>query len=336
MRYGHIRSDRCGIVLAGGDGRRLQPFVRRLVGYDLPKQYMRFVGTRSMLEHTWDRAGRLVAAERLFTVIARDHLEHGEVRRQISSRAAGTVIVQPANRETGPGILLPLMHLHKRYPHATVAIFPSDHFILEEGLFAAHVREAFEFVERAPEKIAFLAAVPTGPEPEYGYILPDYEDARPTLPARRIKAFIEKPESRMAARLLDLGALWNTMVMVFRPDSLLDLVRLSNPALHRAFQRIFRALGTTRETGVVERAYRNLPSVNFSRDLLEVMDVYDRGQLSVVPMKGVFWSDWGSEERIRSVLRKYGHHDCMHGVRLVMRSRGIIVRDPGPRRVAGL
>jgi mannose-1-phosphate guanylyltransferase len=336
MRYDDIRSERCAIVLAGGDGRRLQPFIRRLAGYDLPKQYMRFIGTRSMLEHTWGRAEGLIPKERLLTIVARDHLSHGEVRRQVGGRAAGTVIVQPANRETGPGILLPLMHLHKRYPQATVAVFPSDHFILEEGLFDSHFRDAYEVVERAPEKIAFLAAEPTGPEPEYGYILPDYEDAPSTLPARRIKAFMEKPESRMAARFLELGALWNTMVMVFRPDTLLDLVRLSIPALHRSFQRIFNALGTPRETEVVERTYRELPSVNFSRDLLEAMDVYTRGQLSVIPMEGVFWSDWGSEERIRSFLRHYGLHDRMRGVRQPVRGSVVSASDRGSRLAAGL
>ncbi|MBN2339146.1 MAG: NTP transferase domain-containing protein [Acidobacteria bacterium] len=335
MAYGEMQSGRCGIVLAGGDGRRLRPFIRRLAGYDLPKQYMSFIGTRSMLEHTWGRAERLIPAERLFTIVARDHLNHAEVQRQVGMRAAVTVVVQPANRETGPGILLPLMHLHKRYPDATVAVFPSDHFILEEGLFAAHVRAAFELVERAPEKIVFLAAEPAGPEPEYGYILPDHADVA-WHPARSIKAFIEKPETRMAARFLKLGALWNTMVMVFRPETLIHLVRLSNPALHRSFQRIFNALGTARETPVVERIYRDIPSVNFSRDLLGAIDVYTRGQLSVVPMKGVFWSDWGSEQRIQSVLRHYGLHDRMHGVRQAAHGSVVSAPDAASMLAAGL
>ncbi|MBI3994453.1 MAG: hypothetical protein HY349_00620, partial [Nitrospirae bacterium] len=38
---------RCGIVLAAGEGKRLQPFIRRLRGKDLPKQFVNFIGTRS-------------------------------------------------------------------------------------------------------------------------------------------------------------------------------------------------------------------------------------------------------------------------------------------------
>ena len=30
------RPRRCGVVLAGGDGKRLQPFVRKLLGFELP------------------------------------------------------------------------------------------------------------------------------------------------------------------------------------------------------------------------------------------------------------------------------------------------------------
>ena len=50
--------------------------------------------------------------------------------------------MQPANKETGPGILLPLMFIYKRCPHAIVAVFPSDHFVLEEDRFMNHVKLA--------------------------------------------------------------------------------------------------------------------------------------------------------------------------------------------------
>ena len=35
---------RCGIVLAAGEGKRLQPLIRRLRGDSLPKQYVTLVG----------------------------------------------------------------------------------------------------------------------------------------------------------------------------------------------------------------------------------------------------------------------------------------------------
>ena len=44
------------VVLAGGDGERLRPLTERWLGHHTPKQYCSFVGTRSMLDHTLDRA----------------------------------------------------------------------------------------------------------------------------------------------------------------------------------------------------------------------------------------------------------------------------------------
>jgi mannose-1-phosphate guanylyltransferase len=61
---------RCGIVLAAGEGKRLRSFVENLSGYALPKQYVNFTGKRSMLEHTFCRAQKMIPPERLFTVVS--------------------------------------------------------------------------------------------------------------------------------------------------------------------------------------------------------------------------------------------------------------------------
>src|SRR5262247_2694309 len=69
--------NRCAIVLAGGDGTRLKPFIRELKGVNaLPKQYCNVIGSRSMLEHTFDRAERLIDPERIFTVVRQEHLPY--------------------------------------------------------------------------------------------------------------------------------------------------------------------------------------------------------------------------------------------------------------------
>jgi hypothetical protein len=61
------------IVLAGGEGERLRPLITRWLGVHRPKQYCTFVGSRSMLRHTLDRAERLTGVERTLVVVARQH-----------------------------------------------------------------------------------------------------------------------------------------------------------------------------------------------------------------------------------------------------------------------
>ena len=302
---------RCGIVLAAGDGKRVGPFVHRLRGDSLPKQYVNFLGTHSMLEHTFHRAEKLISPERLFTVVSKHHLSHSEPRRQLSDRTRRTVVVQPENKETGPGLMLPLMHLYKRYGDCTVVVFPSDHFIVEEDLFMSHVEMACRTVERDCSPVVLLGMESDKPEPEYGYVVPGEVDTAP-FGVRNVLRFVEKPEARIAQELILAGGLWNTMVMVFKAKSLLALVRRSAPALFRLFERIREIIGARDEEQVVERVYRRMPAVNLSRGLLEPLALEQPSFLSVLPVRGVLWSDWGSEQRIVRMVQRNGSVDQIH------------------------
>ncbi|HEY2990961.1 MAG TPA: sugar phosphate nucleotidyltransferase [Candidatus Binatia bacterium] len=301
---------RCGIVLAGGKGRRLRPFIHRLKGGTLPKQYVNFIGRRSMLEHTLARAERVISRELLFTVITGHHLNYREAQQQLARRFPGTVIVQPTSRDTGPGMLLPLMHLCKRHPDATVAIFPSDHFILEEDVFMAHVGMAFYLVESHPSRLVLLGIEPDSAESEYGYILPDGE-APELAPsgAREVGVFVEKPDPATARRLIAGGGLWNSMIMVFKPETVLDLLRRFVPRLYLGSQEIFKAIGTRHERAVIDEVYRRTAPINFSKEVLEAGAMARPSRMSVLAVSGVLWSDWGSEERVLNCLTQAGYID---------------------------
>jgi mannose-1-phosphate guanylyltransferase len=298
-RESFSRARRCGIVLAAGDGTRLRPLVERLRGKALPKQYVSFIGTRSLLEHTFSRAEMLIPAQCLFTVVARDHLRHAEARHQLMSRPKGRVVVQPLNRDTLPGLLLPLLQLRRLYPDSVVAVFPSDHYILEEDRFMHFVSVAFDAVQRHPEQIVLLGIEPVEAEPEYGYVLPEGG----SLPAdsggmAHVFRFVEKPDSDTAERLIRGGALWNTSVLVFHAAAFLALVERKLPGVLNGFLRIEEALGMPEENAVIEEAYRRMIPLNLSRDFLESLAPGDPARLSVLAARGVTWSDWGSERRI--------------------------------------
>jgi mannose-1-phosphate guanylyltransferase len=304
---GDDMTTRCGIILAAGEGRRLQPFVRQWRGDDLPKQYVDFTGGGSLLEQTWRRAERLIPAERLLTIVNRSHLSYREACRQLAKRPAGNVVVQPENKETGPGLLLSLLHLRRRDPDAVAVIFPSDHFIMEEALFMGHVDLACRAVERDPDGLVLLGMEPDGPEPDYGYILPDRrkEDGAGGC-LMRILRFVEKPDGETAEALILDGALWNTFVMVARVERLLILMRWLAPALYQAFDRLEAAIGTTREQVTTETVYRSIVPANFSTQILQSDDTARVARLLVLPVRGVGWSDWGSADRLTADLERMG------------------------------
>ena len=94
------------IVLAGGEGTRIGSFVQRWLGKQRPKQFCTFVGTRSLLQHTLDRAARLAPVEQSVLVVAQTHRQ--EAMTQLDGRGVGTVLFQPTNRDTAAGVFLPL------------------------------------------------------------------------------------------------------------------------------------------------------------------------------------------------------------------------------------
>lgn len=263
-------ADRCGIILSGGNGKRLRDVVYRRRADYLPKQYLNFVGKRSMLEHTWHRAEKLIPTDKLIIVITKEHLQFGEVRCQIASRPQECVVIQPENKDTGPGILLPLLHLYKRSPDATVTIFPSDHFVLEEDLFMQHVDRACQVVESDDSRIVLLGMKPHEPDPEYGYIVPGEAigiDAPGFDGTRRVEMFVEKPSTEAAKKIIARGALWNTLVLVVRCKTLLQAFQRAIPELYRAFEPIRNALGTPDEQRIIEHVYHQLPKA-FLRSFL--------------------------------------------------------------------
>src|SRR5258705_11723195 len=304
----------CGLVLAGGGGKRLRPFVHLLREDLLPKQYVNFIGRRSMLEHTLDRAEKLAPRERVFTIINRNHLIFPEVTRQVAARHPGTMIVQPENKETAPGILFSLIHIAKRYPESIVTLLPSDHFILEEDELLNYLRAAYHSVRRDSSRIVLLGIEPDGDEADYGYIIAGSKMKRGGNAAFQISSFVEKPDYRTAQELTRNGALWNTMMMVFKTTTLMSWIKETSPLFFRVFQTISDALGTPDEEAVIEQIYQELPPLNFSHDFIEPLARSHSAKLLTLPVQNVLWSDWGSESRIMEILRQTGYDTRLNGL----------------------
>jgi len=289
------------IILAGGNGVRLRPLIRRWLNCDTPKQYCAFIGAKSMLQHTLDRAEHLSPQDKQITVITRPYL--GMAQLQIGDRAGCGLIEQPSNRDTAAGIFLPLAHVMARDPDATVVIYPSDHFIYPERPFLEAVQSAAQVAEQMPDYLVLLGAQPDRAEREYGWIEPDAElDMGCRYKVRSIGSFVEKPSRTAAERCFAAGGLWNTMVIAAKLRALWQLGRRYFPALVALFDKLREAIGGPHEKQVLEDIYRDVPAFNFSSQLLaRAMD-----RSVVVTLHSVLWCDWGSPERIVETLRRIG------------------------------
>lgn len=298
MRTASDSRERWAVVLAGGDGQRMEAFIRRWLGHPRPKQYCAFTGGRTMLEHTLDRARRAVPSSRIVTVINADHRRFVEEPRKLD--LPGRIVEQPRRCDTGPGVFLPLTRVMAQAPEALVAIMPSDHFIYPREKFGALLNEAYHLAADLPKQVVLLSARPDSAESDYGWIAPG--QALAGRGATSVERFKEKPPAAEAAELHRRGGLWNTMIMVARVSALWDIARRSQPAMMARFDALRPWMGRPEEPEAVALAYKAMESVNFSRDIVESA----AERMVALPMDGVHWSDWGRPQRIAETLARIG------------------------------
>ena len=225
------RSRRWGVILAGGDGTRLQQLTRLICGDDRPKQFCPLVGKDTLLEQTRKRAERSIPWEQILFPLTKSHrafyLQEPGIRP--SQR-----IVQPVNKGTAPPILYSLLSIEQNDKDAIVAILPSDHHYSDEQVFKAALDSAFDIAARRTGSVVLLGAHPQGPEVEYGWI-----ELGPSAGGAsfNVRGFCEKPPVHVARELLERGSLWNTFVMVGHVRSFLKMVNAALPGLVEAFRK---------------------------------------------------------------------------------------------------
>jgi mannose-1-phosphate guanylyltransferase len=104
-----MKTEPWALILAGGDGWRLQPLTETITGGPRPKQFCPLMEGETLLDHTRRRADLLVRGDRQVVVVTRKHEAHYQYLRE--ELAPGRLVVQPANRGTGPGIVYPLLRI---------------------------------------------------------------------------------------------------------------------------------------------------------------------------------------------------------------------------------
>jgi len=288
-----------GIVLAGGEGVRLRPLVRRVLDEERPKQYVKLLGPRSLLRQTLDRVALGISMNRTVVVSVRRHAAY------IAEEFAGVsespyVLLQPEDRGTAAAILYAAQWIAWRDPAATIAVFPSDHFILGEATFMAHVQEVVGALERNPDRVVLLGGQPTSPEGEYGWIEPGPPRVGDDDVVSMVRQFWEKPSDARAQMCLSTGCLWNTAIVVARARALLELGARALPEMSGRLTGLGRFIDSNDEVAATRQAYALMTRASFSRSVLEPYPEH----LGVSRLPRVTWCDLGSPRRVLQVLSR--------------------------------
>lgn len=285
-----MNNHRWAIILAAGEGSRIRHFMSDGAGQKIPKQFWPIDGRETMLDWSIDRAERVVPRTRIVIVVADQHRRWWEGKLQRLPQE--NVVVQPENRGTAIGVLLPLLTVLQRDADATAVVLPSDHFVARERVLRSAIENAFSTVDADSRRPVLLGMVPGADDREYGWVLPETRRGSPA--AGRVRAFVEKPCIAEATRLRQQGALINSFILAAKARRLFDLCAKCLPAVARSLARLDPRPTTRAGMRALARVYERLPDRDFSR---EVLAPHAR-DLSIVPVRDCGWSDLGTPARL--------------------------------------
>jgi mannose-1-phosphate guanylyltransferase len=284
------------LVLAGGEGRRLEQLTTESSGRQTPKQFCSLAGGMSLLEETLQRATSVCDPAHVCAVVTERHRQWWTPN--LRGLRADNIIVQPTGRGTAHGIMLPVLHILARDPEATILVLPSDHYVHDEEVLRRAMRSAIARAKLRTQQIYLLGIQPDEADTELGYIV-----AKLPLIGRcgPVSQFVEKPSAwGDISRLRLQGALWNSFIFA---ASGAGLISLFPEKFSATIESMRMAVEQDRRTGTcwaTSALYRTLPSMDFSRDVLTGQE----SSLQLISVPSCGWSDLGTPGRLERTLRR--------------------------------
>jgi mannose-1-phosphate guanylyltransferase len=287
-------SNMWALILAAGEGTRLRALTTAPGGTMIPKQFWSFRCGPSLLGEAVQRARAVALPDHICAVVAKQHRCWWEP--ELETLLHENVIVQPANRGTAIGMLLPLLHIAQRDPEARIVLLPSDHHVRREAILSCALRQAAEQLHWRSDETVLLGLEAESPDPQLGYIMPGRSDGHG---ACEVLHFVEKPPLARGRELVEQGGLWNAFIVASTVEALLALLRRRIPEiLAEMYAAVRRDLMGQGDGLAVAELYDQLPSIDFSHDILPGQEAY----LRVLRVAQCGWSDLGTPERVAAAL----------------------------------
>jgi len=305
------------VIMAGGIGTRFWPRSRQ----KHPKQLLKILGNRTLIQQTVDRLDPLIKQEHIFIVSTQ--LQMDEIQQQLPFLKPENLIVEPKGKNTAPCIGLAALFVKHLNPDAIMAVLPADHNIKNEDQFKKVLAVA-EQVAQQEECLVTIGINPTYPSTGYGYIQLDREIKNiADMSVYRVKTFAEKPDIRTAERFINSGDfLWNSGMFVWKAKTILREIEEALPELYDGLLEIDKTIGTKYQDEVINKVYCQIKSISIDYGVME----HTR---HVNVLKGDFgWSDVGSWEEVYQISDKDEHMNVFKGSHFAKETHDCLIDSP--------
>jgi mannose-1-phosphate guanylyltransferase len=252
------------VIMAGGSGTRFWPKSRK----ESPKQLLKIVGSRTMMEDTARRFSGTLPPERLYVITNKE--QAAATKRALTKVPRKNIIGEPMGRDTAAAIGLAAVILDRIDPEAVMAALPADHIIRPRRKFINAIRAAGDVAQDSESLITF-GIVPRFAATGYGYIRRGKKLVRIRgLDVFSVRQFKEKPGRKTAERYVSSGRYyWNSGIFLWKVSVILAEMKKLLPGHFRALMKIRKALGTAGEKKVLEKEYRKLKRISIDYGVLE-------------------------------------------------------------------
>ncbi len=279
------------VIMAGGKGERFWPLSRE----NTPKPFLRLLGTKTMIQHTVERALRITSRDRIVIVLGKAHLE--VAREQLGFLVEENFLVEPEGRDTAACIGFAGTWVSMKDDKAVMVTLPADHYIPDVDAFAKTIDAGAHFASSGDDFVT-VGVRPSRPETGYGYIhAPGLFGTTDGVDCFRVERFVEKPDPARAAMYLEAGDyFWNGGIFIWRVSTLLQGIREHIPDLSDGLLKIRDAL--SRGDGeVIRTVYQGLRRLSIDYGLME-----KAGNVLMVPADFA-WDDVGTWESLSRIAQ---------------------------------
>lgn len=281
----------CALIMAGGKGTRFWP----LSTEEKPKQFLKLINEKTMIQTTVDRIKTIIPIERIFICTSKKYLKL--IKEQLPDIPLRNVILEPESRNTAPCITLASLVIKRHFKDANMIVLPADHLISDENEFRRIVNDADKFIKKNNRAIITLGMKVTRAETGYGYIKTGNSSCElNNHKVIKVEKFVEKPDEETAKKYMgDKGYLWNGGIFVWNINSLIENIKKYLSNTYELLQCVETIKPDILERFIEER-YKYTENISIDYALLEKsQDVY------VIP-SNFGWDDvgtWKSVERYR-------------------------------------